>query len=65
MMLGAPVYPTNGAAKRLQESLADREPFMIGTMKVSRRDFLCRRLLRDDQRSHVPSKRVAVIINPS
>jgi hypothetical protein len=34
-------------------------------MKVSRRGFLCRRLLRDDPRSHVPSKRVAVIMNPS
>jgi hypothetical protein len=38
---------------------------MIGTMKVSRRDFLCRHLLRDDQRSHVASKRVPVIMNPS
>ncbi len=28
--------------------LANHEPFMIGTMKVSRRDFLRRHLLRDD-----------------
>ena len=65
MMFGAPPCPTNGVAKRLPGNLGDRETFMIGTMKVSRRDFLCRHLLRDDPRSYAPSKRVAVTINPS
>jgi hypothetical protein len=57
MMFGGPPCPTNGTAKRLPGNLADREPFMIGTMKVSRRDFLCRHLLRDGPSSYAPSNR--------